>query len=49
MQNEGLWFFTLKRFGKATQILNIPEYKLLLPIPQREVQLNTNMTQNPGW
>lgn len=49
LQNEGLWFFTLKRFGKAIQTLNVPEYKLLLPIPISEIQLNPKMTQNPGW
>lgn len=27
---------------------NIQEYKLLFPIPQREVRLN-NLEQNPGW
>lgn len=49
LQNEGLHFFTLKRFGKATEILNIPDYKLLLPIPEREIMVNPNITQNPGW
>ncbi|GHT72242.1 hypothetical protein AGMMS50262_00330 [Bacteroidia bacterium] len=49
LKNEGLYFLTLKRFGKATQILDIPEYKLLLPIPYQEIILNPNMTQNPGW
>jgi tetratricopeptide (TPR) repeat protein len=49
LQNEGLWFFTLKRFGKATQILNIPEYKLLLPVPLREIESMPSITQNPGW
>jgi hypothetical protein len=49
LKNEGLYFFTLKRFGKATQILNVPEYKLLLPIPYQEIVVNPNMTQNPGW
>lgn len=49
LKNEGLHFFTVKRLGKAVQILNIPEYKLLLPIPDREITLNPKMTQNPGW
>jgi hypothetical protein len=49
LQNEGLWFFTLKRFGKATQTLNILEYQLLLPIPEREVTVNPDITQNPGY
>jgi hypothetical protein len=49
LKNEGLYFFTLKRLGKAAQTLDIPEYKLLLPIPEREIALNQNMKQNPGW
>lgn len=27
----------------------IEEYKLLFPIPQRELTLNPSLTQNPGW
>jgi len=46
---EGLWFATLKRNGLAIKELNIPEYRLLFPIPQREIDLNPNMVQNPGY
>jgi hypothetical protein len=49
LKNEGLYFSALKRFGKATQMLNIPEYKLLLPILSQEIVANPNMTQNLGW
>ena len=28
---------------------NFPSYKVLLPIPQNEIDLNPNMHQNPGW
>lgn len=33
----------------ATPAYIIEEYKLLYPIPQREITLNPNLTQNPGW
>jgi hypothetical protein len=26
-----------------------PTFKVLLPIPQNEIDLNPNMHQNPGW
>jgi hypothetical protein len=26
-----------------------PAFKVLLPIPQNEIDLNPNMAQNPGW
>ena len=28
---------------------NIGEYQTLLPIPEKELQLNGNLTQNPGY
>lgn len=46
---EGAWFFALKRFGMAESTLQIPEYMTLLPIPQREIDLNHKMAQNPGY
>ena len=33
----------------ATPAYVIEEYKFLYPIPQREITLNPNLTQNPGW
>lgn len=47
--NEGVYFSTLKRLGKATTVLNIPEYKLLMPIPESEISLNQKIKQNPGY
>ncbi|GAA5222449.1 RagB/SusD family nutrient uptake outer membrane protein [Membranihabitans marinus] len=39
--------------GRQTHFLDpayvIEEYKFLYPIPQREITLNPNLTQNPGW
>jgi starch-binding outer membrane protein, SusD/RagB family len=36
---------TLKSAGKT----NVAEKHYLYPIPQREIDLNPNLTQNPGW
>lgn len=47
--NEGLYFSVLKRMDKAKEILNIEDYKLLYPIPQRELDMIPNMKQNPGY
>ncbi len=49
LKNEGSYFATLKRLGVAENVLKIPDYKLLIPIPQREIDLNSRMTQNPGY
>lgn len=49
LRNEGQYFSALKRFGKAQQMLGIVDYKLLLPIPIQELNLNPMMTQNPGY
>lgn len=49
MTKEGHWFFTLKRFGNAEQVLNIQSYMNLLPIPRREMDFNSAITQNPGY
>jgi hypothetical protein len=46
--------------GKATQLLwnmdnngnkttNFQEFQLLFPIPERELSVNPNLTQNPGY
>ncbi len=43
------YFDFLKRKGLAVNELNIQEYKNLLPIPESEIILNPNMTQNPGY
>jgi hypothetical protein len=49
LREEGLYFFTLKRFDKAESVLGIATYQKLLPIPAREVDSNPNITQNPGY
>lgn len=49
LKDEGKYFYALKRFNKAQEVLDIVDYKLLLPIPDREMFANPMMTQNPGY
>lgn len=49
MSFGGVTFSALKRFGKATEELNVPMERLLLPIPQDVLDSNPNITQNPGY
>ncbi|GBU07242.1 hypothetical protein AwDysgo_05730 [Bacteroidales bacterium] len=49
MPKEQVYFAALKRFAKAEEVLSIPEYRLLLPIPYNELNTNPVMTQNPGY
>ncbi len=46
---EGHRFFDLRRFGQAETKLQIDASRLLLPIPQAELDVNTNLLQNPGY
>jgi hypothetical protein len=52
---EGQRFFDLKRYGRAivktTPAVNLPfdDFKILPPIPQREVDGNPNLKQNKGY
>jgi starch-binding outer membrane protein, SusD/RagB family len=46
---EGHRFFDLRRYGLAQQVLNMAADRLLFPIPQAERDVNTNLTQNPGY
>ena len=49
MGKEGLYFFAMKRFGKAEQTLGIESFRLLFPIPLAEIYTNPNITQNVGY
>jgi hypothetical protein len=52
LNKEGHRFAQLKRCGKFLELLGqygAAEKHKLLPIPPRELDLNPNMTQNPGW
>lgn len=44
----GAWAM-LKRIGKAAEVSHRTEYELLLPIPRRELMVNPNLHQNPGY
>ncbi|MGE4332261.1 MAG: RagB/SusD family nutrient uptake outer membrane protein [Macellibacteroides sp.] len=43
------YFAFLKRNGLAKSELKLEDYQLLFPIPQREIDINPGMTQNPGY
>lgn len=43
------YFAFLKRNGLAMKELGLEKYQLLLPIPQDELMVNPNLTQNPGY
>ena len=43
------YFAFLKRNGLAMKELGLEKNQLLLPIPQNEINMNPNMTQNPGY
>lgn len=46
---EGDRLYTLKRLQKNVDGLPYNAEKLILPIPQRETDVNANLTQNPGY
>lgn len=46
---EGHRFFDLRRTGRAMSVLGIPEFRLIFPLPQAELDVNTNLVQNPGY
>ena len=46
---EGHRFFDLKRFGVAQTVLSLAPDRLLFPIPQGEIDVNINLSQNPGY
>jgi starch-binding outer membrane protein, SusD/RagB family len=46
---EGHRFYDLRRLGLATTVLSLAPERLLWPIPQRELDTNELLTQNPGY
>ena len=46
---EGFRWPDLVRLGLATQVLGIPPFRMLFPVPQRELDVAPNLTQNPGY
>jgi starch-binding outer membrane protein, SusD/RagB family len=46
---EGDRFSDLHRTGRAVEVLGIPEFQTRFPIPQSEMDVAPNLTQNPGY
>lgn len=46
---EGHRFWDLRRHGLAETVLTLAPERLLWPIPQAELDVNPNLTQNPGY
>ncbi len=46
---ENMRYFDLIRTNKAIQTLGLLPYQVVLPIPGRELQNNTNLTPNEGY
>jgi len=46
---ENFMFHDLVRLNKAISDLGIQKHQTLLPIPGKELQLNTNLVPNPGY
>lgn len=46
---EGHRQFDLVRLNSATSVLGIQAYQQIYPLPRNELQLNTNLNQNPGY
>ena len=42
-------FAFMKRNGFAESVYGVEKYRLLWPIPQRELEVNPSMTPNPGY
>lgn len=49
MKNEGQYFAALKRVGRAELKLSTDKNKLLLPIPEQQLNQNPQLQQNPGY
>lgn len=46
---EGFRWPDLVRLGLAPQLLGIPAFRMLFPVPERELDVAPNLTQNPGY
>ncbi len=49
LMGENFLYYDLVRTGRAKEELGLLDHQVLLPIPGRELQLNTNLTPNPGY
>lgn len=46
---EGHRFFDLVRTGRSQTVLDLEDFRRVLPIPRTELQVSDNLTQNPGY
>jgi starch-binding outer membrane protein, SusD/RagB family len=46
---EGDRWADLVRTGRAVEVMGIPEFQALFPIPQQEIEVAPGLTQNPGY
>ena len=46
---EGFRWYDLVRLGRAKEVLGITDAQLKLPLPESEIALNDQLTQNPGY
>ncbi len=49
LEGTGTYFAFLKRNGIAEAALNIPDWRLVFPIPINQIMLNPQMSQNSGY
>lgn len=49
LKGTGTYFAFLKRNGLGESVLNIPAYRLLFPIPQRAIETDPTLIQNPEY
>lgn len=49
LRGTGTYFAFLKRNNIAVDILNIPVWRQVFPVPMRELDVNPSMSQNEGY
>lgn len=49
LKGNGTYFAFLKRNDIAESMLNVPTWRLVFPIPMRELHMNPEITQNEGY
>lgn len=49
LAHEGFKYHDVKRLHGMVGTMNYDDDKLLFPIPQREIDINKNLVQNPGY
>ena len=49
LRGTGTYFAFLKRNNIAVDILNIPVWRQVFPVPMRELLVNPSMSQNEGY